>query len=435
MQIGILFITFAAFFGLVVSGKVKIHVAAMLIPIVLEITGVLKFEEAWGGLTNSSVIMMASMFVVAAGLNKTDLVANLSKAVIRPGASDIKILFGLMIPAVFLGSVVNGSASMAILIPIVYQVCAEHKRPVSKFMHPIMILSSMWAGFIPTGGNAGSYLASNTIVEKLGGVGTFTYFTNFILKVPSVIIICILVFVVGLKFAPDNGNIPTLGTEKAKNDGRSGQEGKRAEKELTAVQQQLAKIIFIGTVAGIVVCALTKVNTWYPSVIGAMLMVLLGILSDREAIRAMGNPVIFIFVGTLPMANALKITGADVMMANAFQKLTGNMSPILVMICMYVICMVMTQFLTNSVVSNTFKMLAAVIAVQSGYDPRALMLAVQAGVGNCFALPTAAPPITMAYEAGGYTLKQHFKQGIVYSVAQFLIFIIWVPLVFPLIPG
>ena len=78
-------------------------------------------------------------------------------------------------------------------------------------------------------------------------MGTFTYFTNFILKVPSVIIICILVFVVGLKFAPDNGNIPTLGTEKAKNDGRSGQEGKRAEKDLTAVQQQLAKIIVIGT--------------------------------------------------------------------------------------------------------------------------------------------------------------------------------------------
>lgn len=45
-QILIVLLTFIAFAALILSGKVKIHVAALLIPIVLEVTGVLPFKDA-----------------------------------------------------------------------------------------------------------------------------------------------------------------------------------------------------------------------------------------------------------------------------------------------------------------------------------------------------------------------------------------------------
>lgn len=426
MQQWIILIVFLIFISLVISGKAKIHVAAMIIPIVFEITGVLTFQEAWSGLTNSSVVMMASMFVVAAGLNKTDLVSKLSRALIKPGSSDFKILLGLMVPLIFLSSVVNGTATMTIMIPITMQVCAEQKRPMSKFMYPLMVLG-VWSGFIPTGGNAGSYLAQNTIVENLGGVGEFTYFTNMLVKIPFVIFMTLLALFVVLKLAPDNGNIPQLAVsnqDKTKRGERAGLDNK---------QQRLAKLIFVGTIIGIVVCAALKISTWYPSLIGAMLMILTGILSDREGIHAMGSPVIFITVGTLPMATALSKTGTDQLIADAFSKVTGNMSPIMIMISMYLICMVLTQFLTNSAVSNIFKMLAAVIAIQNGFNPTALMLAANQGAGNSDLLPTATPIGSMVYDAGGYSMKQYFKQGIPSSIAKFIIFILWVPILYPLV--
>lgn len=93
-QITIVLIIFLLFIALILSGKVKIHVAAMMIPIALEITGVLDFKAAWGGMLNSSIVMMAAMFVVGAAVGKTSIVSRLSKTLIRGESSDFKIMLG-----------------------------------------------------------------------------------------------------------------------------------------------------------------------------------------------------------------------------------------------------------------------------------------------------------------------------------------------------
>lgn len=426
-QIAIVLIVFLAFIALILSGKAKIHVAALMIPIVLEITQVLTFKEAWGGLTNSSVIMMASMFVVGAAVGKTSLISRFSKAVIKPGSSDFKIMLGIALPILFLGCFINATATMVIMIPMITGICAEQKRPLSKFMYPAAVLAQIWVGWLPTGGNAGGYLANNTIIEELGGTGTWTYFTTFISKIPVMLILIPFVLYFTVKMAPDLGNIPTVESAAANATG-----GKKKESSLTPSQEKLAILVFSLTILGIVACTLTGISTWYPSLIGAFVLVTSGILSDREAIKAMGNPVIYITVGTLPLATALSKTGGDKLLADAFNKLTGNMSPFWIMVCMYIICMILTQFITNSAVNNAFKTLAALICVQNGFDARALMLCTTEGSGNCYLTPMAAPAMTMGYEAGGYSMKDHFKMGLPLSILRFIIFLIYIPLVFPL---
>ena len=147
-QIGIVLAVFIAFVALILSGKVKIHVAALMIPIVLEISGVLSFKDAWAGLTNSSVIMMASMFVVGSAIGKTSLLSRMSKALIKPGSSDVKIMLGIAVPILFLGCFTNATATMVIMIPMITGICAEQKRPLSKFMYPAAVLAQVAAAFI-----------------------------------------------------------------------------------------------------------------------------------------------------------------------------------------------------------------------------------------------------------------------------------------------
>ena len=171
-QIAIVLVVFLLFVALILSGKVKIHVAAMFIPVALEITGVLEFKDAWGGLLNSSIVMMASMFVVGSAISKTSLISRMSKALIKPGSSDFKIMCGIAVPILFLGCFINATATMTIMVPMITAICAEQKRPLSKFMYPAAVFAQIWVGFLPTGGNAGGYLANNIIVENLGGVGT-----------------------------------------------------------------------------------------------------------------------------------------------------------------------------------------------------------------------------------------------------------------------
>ena len=422
---------FVIFLILIFAFKVKLTLAAMIIPILLEITGVLSAKEAWAGLTNTSVIMMFSMFIVAAGLNKTDIVSKLSRTFIKPGSSDRKILLGITVPAFLLGCVVNGATTMAIMLPIISGICAEQKRPLSKFMYPFMIMSMSLSGLLPLGGNAASYISNNTIINELGGVGEFTYFTNMIVKLPFSIVMIILTLTIGIKIAPDKGNIPVVGSAAQADAGNVPRRG--AAKPLTEVQKKLAIIIFCATIIGVVTCALLKISTWYASCLGAFLMVVTGVLDDREAIRSGATPIIFLFVGTLPLATAITKTGADKTLSNLFSVFTSNMSPFMVMLCMYLITMILTQFLQNSTVSNIFRMLAVVIAVSNGYSCMAMWLAATQGTGNCFLLPTANTNAIMLYEAGGYTTKEWFKQGILYSVATLIVFCIYIPLLYPLV--
>lgn len=423
-QIWVVLITFIAFIAMILSGKVKIHVAALAIPIILELTQVLTTAEAWSGFMNSSVIMMASMFVVGAGLGRTDIVVRLSRTVIKSGASDRTILLGLFVPVFFLCCIVNSTATITIMLPIITSICIEHKRPLSKFIYPITILSLVWAGAIPTGGNAGNYLANNAIIEGLGGVGTFDYFTDFISKIPFLIVLTAILLLFGTKIAPDSGIIPEMtgGADGKNKKGTTLGEGK----------QKLAFGIFLATVIGVVACAVLKIPTWYPSVVGAFLMVICGILSDREAIQAMSSPIIFIFVGTLPLSKALSVTGADAMIANAFNVIFGNANNWIIMISMYLICSILTQFMSNSAVNSAFKTLSALVAVQGGFDARAMMLAASMGSANCYLLPTAGPVTVMAYEAGKYKMKDYIKQGLLPSLLHLIIFAIYIPIVFPL---
>lgn len=427
----IVFATLVAFVAMILSGKIKIHVAALCIPIILEITGVLEFKEAWGGMLNSSVVMMASMFIVGAAINKTSLLKRMSNALIKPGASDLQIMLGITVPILFLGCFINSTATMTIMIPMITSICAEHKRPLSKFMFPAVLVTQCWVGWLPTGGNAGGYLANNTMVENLGGAGNFTYFTNMIAKAPAALIVLPLVILLTVKMAPDLGNIPTSAdVELAAKQNAS--KSKAKDSSLTPGKEKFTIVVFVLTVIGIVTCALTGVSTWYPSTVAAMLLVFAGVMDDKEAIRAMCAPVIFISIGTLPLAKALSKTGADALLADKFNALTGGAPAIVIMGGMYLCVMILTQFMSNSAASSAFKTLACLIAVQNGYDARAMFYSVTEGSANCYLLPSGSVPQMMACDAGGYTAKQVFKMGLPIALIRFALFLIYIPLVFPL---
>mgnify|MGYP003253414105 FL=1 len=434
VQIGIVLLTFVIFVVLILSNKVKIDLAAMAIPIILEVTQILDFGEAWSGLVNNSVIMMASMFVVGAAVGKTSLLGKMTGVLIKPGASDLKIMIGIAIPILFLGNFVNGVATLTIVIPMIVGICAEQQRPISKFIYPACVLAHIWPGFLPTGGNAAGYLQYNTILENLGGVGTFEFFSMMINKIPIEIIVIPFVILVTLKMAPDLGNIPSKVEGAAANQAVAENKAKASSTTMTPAQEKFTVFVFIACVVGIVTCALTGLSTWYPATIAASVLTASGAMSIKESRDAMTTPVIWITVGTLPLATALSKTGADQLIAEVFHQLTGDLPPIAIMVSMYIVCMLLTQFMSNLAVGSAFRTLAAVIAVQFGYDGRAMMMSAQEGASNCFMLPTATPAMMMGYEAGGYRIKDFVRMGLPITILMTIIFSIYTPYMFPLIP-
>lgn len=92
MNFGIMYVLFVYLVVIILmcSNKFSIATCAVTCAVLLQLGGITTFNETWAGLLNSSVVMMASMFVVAAGLSRTSLLKKLSNNIIKPGASDTK---------------------------------------------------------------------------------------------------------------------------------------------------------------------------------------------------------------------------------------------------------------------------------------------------------------------------------------------------------
>ncbi|MBQ9047027.1 MAG: anion permease [Solobacterium sp.] len=425
MNFGLIYVlvVYLIVIALMCSNKFSIATCAVTCATLLQLGGVVTFKEAWAGLSNSSVIMMAAMFVVAAGLSKTSILKKLSGNIIKPGSSDTKIMLGLAFIIFILTSFTNGTNSLNIILPIVYTVCAAQNRPASKFIQNCAILCQVWAGLLPLGGNAGSYNMLNQIVESFGGVGEFNYFTQMLAKLPLGLAVMAVCIFVNHKFAP------SFEAEEYQTTGKKETQGLDPKKEKIAIA------IFALTIIGLVTSSLTGIiDSTLPCVIGALAMIFFGILKPREVPGNMGISVILCMVCMLPIGTALVNTGGDVLIANGIDKLLGGTNnSFIVLGAFYLVSAVLTQIMYNSTVQNIFRPLAIIAAVSHGWSATALVLAVSIGSSAAMLTPMASNVTALGFNAGHYDMKQYIKGGLVPFIVEFIVFMVTVPLMFPLV--
>jgi sodium-dependent dicarboxylate transporter 2/3/5 len=421
LQMYFVFFVFLAVIVMLSSGKFRIATVAITAAVVLEASGILDFKETWSGLTNTSVILMASMFLVAHGLSKTSLINRLSRSMIKPGSSDTKIMFGFFIMIFLLTCFTNGTTTLTILVPLIITVCKEQNRPVSKFMQSCAVMAQVWAGLIPLGGNAGSYNMTNQIIEELGGQGSFTYFTNMIAKLPIGIAVAAAMIFLNHRFAPTIQADYTVEAHKDK------------EVTLTPRQEKIAVTIFVLTIIGLVVMSLTGGDNVVPPLVGALAMVYFGIIGPKEIPNHMGLTVILIQVGMLPLATALKKTGGDVVIGDAINAILGGSdNKYFVLFVFFGVTSLLTQFMSNSAVNNIFRPIAIITAVSNGWNPTALVLAVSLGSNCAMCTPMASTVTVIGYEEGKYNSLQYWKGGLLGWLVYLIAFMLWIPFMFPL---
>ncbi len=404
--------------------KFTLGTVAIFAAIALEVTGVLTAAETWAGLANSTVVMMASMFLLGAGLSKTRLLSTLSRKMIKPGSADWQVMLALTVVNIVFCLFVNATAAITFMIPIIYQVCRDTGRDPIRLVQPCAIISMMWAGVVPLGGTAGLYMGINAQIGGMGGEGTLTYFsmmnTRIIPTVAATIVIILFYNKFTAKVRTRDIDLDALTSSAEK------------KNTLSPFQEKAVYVIFVATIIGIIVSALTDAYAIYvPGVIGAILMVALKILSPREVPQNCGLPVILLFAGTLALATALGKTGGAEIIGNLITKLLGgNKSPYFVCAVYFVVSTVLTQVMSNMAVLQIFSTLAIATGVVLGIDPGMLVMAVNAGSALAILTPMASASQAIGTEKGGYTMKQYFLGGLVPWLVYTVVFIIVTPLVY-----
>lgn len=169
--------------------------------------------------------------------------------------------------------------------------------------------------------------------------------------------------------------------------------------------------------------------------IGALALILTGAISEKDALKSIDLKTIFLFGGTLSLASALDKTGAGAEIANIVIGALGeNPSPYVLTLVVFLLCCVMTNFMSNTATTALMVPICLSIAQGMGADPRAVLMACVIGGSCAYATPIGMPANTMVVSAGGYTFKDYAKAGLPLILIATVVSMVILPIAFPFFP-
>ena len=168
-------------------------------------------------------------------------------------------------------------------------------------------------------------------------------------------------------------------------------------------------LILLGAVA-LVVTGVLKVEVAFFT--AAMLVVLLGLISPRQAYAAMDAPLIIMLACLIPVGEALHTTGAANLVAQALTIVAHHLSGPGTVALLLVIAMVVTPFLHHAAAVLVIGPVAAALAHNLNFAPDAFFMAVALGASCDFLTPIGHQNNLLVMGPAGYRFGDYWRLGL-----------------------
>ncbi len=409
-----------------IIGKIPMGLTAMLSMVAFVLTGCLKPATAAGYFGNANGIMMLSMFVVAAGFNRTQFVKKCATSVNKIAKGSLtKVMLGYIVVAAVLAQFIQSSVIVyGIMAPMLIASCEELNIKPSKVLFPLAMVCIATISTLPLGSGATVFAEMNGYLEA----NDYTVFAVGLTdamkaRLPMLIIMVVYCIFFATKFAPSEPPVE-VGTMRARKEDKA---------PLKPFQERAGYIIFILTTLALLFQRQLGVEVWVICISGALAMILFGVLSEKEAIGAINWPMAFLFVGALAMGGALTETGAGEavgqILANVANKINN---PYIIGLIFFIVPFLLTQVMMNRTVMIIFIPIAILACKAMNANPVGIILLVQAACLSSFATPMATPAIPMCMASGGYNIPSLLKQSIIPAILLCIVAVGWIMTVFPM---
>ncbi len=177
--------------------------------LVLIVAGVLTPSQAFSGFSNPAVFTVASLFVVASGIQRTRALGFLDKIVFVDGYSPRSVLVRMMASTAAMSSFLNNTPIVAMLIPQVQQWSERTGIHASKLLIPLSY-AAIVGGIITLIGTSTNIIVSSMLDER--GIEPLHLFELTWIGLPTAILLIIWFAAFGYRMLPDrNPSATTLG--------------------------------------------------------------------------------------------------------------------------------------------------------------------------------------------------------------------------------
>jgi di/tricarboxylate transporter len=186
----------------------------------------------------------------------------------------------------------------------------------------------------------------------------------------------------------------------------------------------LAALIMLGTVVAAMHDVMMAVLG------GAVAMVLTRCITGRQAYRAI-DPRIFVFIaGAIPLGTAMQASGASELVGQRLQDLIGGWNQTLILLALFAIVAVITQFMSDSATTALFAPVAVALASALNQAPEPYVVTVAMASVASFLTPIGHHGNLLIYAPGGYKFADFVRVGAPLTALVGIIVALLAPAVF-----
>ena len=413
--------------------KLRSDVVALAGAAVLLMTGVVRPIQVQSAFASPAVIALASLFVIAYAMELSGLLDASIRGLValcrRIGRAGLWIVIACAGAA---SAFLNNTPIVVLAAPVVREAAKSLGLSPKGFLMPLSYASVLGGCCTLIG------TSTNLLVNDMAGVAGQPKFGIFEITPVGVAVaaaggLYLLLFSARLinggerqatDAAPDAGPIdPGL---------TGGQVGDlaafAADRPFQPLRAFASLLVFV---AVIVMAALDIAPIAACAFAGAVLLILVRVITADEAYAGLRADVLMLIAGMLVLGIALRVSGVA---GSATQTLIGGLDgldPMLALIVLYGATLFATELLSNATVAVLFTPVAVSLGEALHVSPRPFLVAVMIAGSAAFATPFGYQTNALVYQMGRYNYLDFVRVGLPLNLVTWVAAVVTIPMVFP----
>ena len=410
-----------------VWGRLRSDVVALSGAAALLITGTIRPTEVQGAFGSPAILALASLFVIAYAMELSGLLGALIKQATRLcgrlGASGLWIVIALCGGA---SAFLNNTPIVVLGAPLVRDVARSLNLSPKRFLIPLSYVTIL-GGACTLIGTSTNLLVND--MARTAGQPTFSLFeiTPVGLIVGMAGGLYLLLFggrlLARTAEAPDTSRpITDDGDELGDPSLYAGDPPFDPPKALTSL------VVFAGVV---VVAALGYAPIAATAFSGAVVLILMRVISPEQAYRGLKPEILLLIAGMVVVGLSLEVTGLASVATAGLVDLIRPFGPLAALVLLYGVTLFATEILSNAAVAVLLTPIAVALAESLGVSPRPFIVAVMMAASAAFATPFGYQTNVLVFQMGRYSYMDFVRVGVPLNLITWIVGALAIPRFFP----
>lgn len=416
--------------GVLIQGRIRSEVAALTAAASLMLLGVIRPVEVQGAFASPAIIALACLFIIAYAIELSGLLGLLigqaTKMCARLGSAGLWLVLVLCGGA---SAFLNNTPIVVLAAPVVKDVAISLQLSPKRFLIPLSYITIMGGACTLIG------TSTNLLVNDMARNAGQPVFGVFEITPVGLIIAAaggLYLFLVGgrLLARSENGTPPA-----ARDLHEQTGDGMLGDVKLFAVEKpfELKKAaISLAVFLAVVISAAAGVTSIAAAAFaGAVLLILLKVISPEEAYAGLRPEVLLLIAGMVVVGLAIEVTGLAAAGTELLIDFIRPFGPLVALAILYGVTLFATEFLSNAAVAVLITPVAVALAESLGVAPRPFLIAVMMAASAAFATPFGYQTNVLVFQAGEYKYMDFVRVGVPLNLVTWLAGIIAIPIFFP----